>query len=541
MNTALLRILLALAMVVPAAAQSRLTLPVYGYLRFAGDQLPSTTRNMKFTIHAEPAGGGAETEVWTHTMPVTITEGRFSAWLGAPPTPAFNPGNVVLTRVSFLYAPDASSTPTIPASNLNQDFANNPSTLSAGHLGLGRQSGGLSGFALNGSLGSTDKVGFALGGSTGPTTAIAIGKAASFGNETIGLFTNSFVASGTDGIAIAGSNVITLDQALAIGSLKSNGSLFEGVGIGGDPTGSRRLTIGRDTSTATPSYGEILLGRVCGSVPEGAYSTSSWQGTNRLFVVGDGTRDLLRIQKNGRVAIRPRVAPVLGISSALLVDDIQTTADVPLLERTTTTNTGQRTAMNLRSRKGSAMGDGFGTGIVVSGLVDSGAATQPECRIDAVRDGGTDTRTALKFTSIRTSATGTTTLDRLGNLTVPDLLALGCDRDSKDLSPAPSSARILEGLARLPIHRWSYKSQDDTTHIGPTAQDFHAAFGLGGDPTRIASVDADGVAFASIQALAGEADIQEAVLRQQEKELADCEQRMLDLAKRLEHLESQRP
>jgi hypothetical protein len=64
---------------------------------------------------------------------------------------------------------------------------------------------------------------------------------------------------------------------------------------------------------------------------------------------------------------------------------------------------------------------------------------------------------------------------------------------------------------------------------------------LGGDPTRIASVDADGVAFASIQALADEADIQEAVLRQQEKELADCEQRLLDLAKRLDHLESPRP
>jgi hypothetical protein len=311
------------------------------------------------------------------------------------------------------------------------------------------------------------------------------------------------------------------------------------VGIGGDPTGSRRLTIGRNASTITPSYGEILIGRVCASVP--VNGSSSWQGTDRLFVVGDGTRDLLRVQKNGRVAIRPREAPLLGISSALLVDDIQTSADVPVLERTTTSNSGLRTAMNLRSRKGSAMGDGFGTGILISGLVDPFVPTQPECRIDAVRDGGTDTRTALKFTSIRTNATGTTTLDRLGNLTVPDLLALGCDRDTKDISPAPSSARILDGLASLPIHRWSYKSQEDVTHIGPTAQDFHAAFGLGGDPTRIASVDADGVAFASIQALADEADIQEAVLRQQEKELADCEQRLLDLAKRLDHLESPRP
>jgi cell division protein FtsB len=44
------------------------------------------------------------------------------------------------------------------------------------------------------------------------------------------------------------------------------------------------------------------------------------------------------------------------------------------------------------------------------------------------------------------------------------------------------------------------------THIGPTAQDFAAAFGLGGTETGIASVDADGVTLAAIQALEAEND-----------------------------------
>ena len=49
---------------------------------------------------------------------------------------------------------------------------------------------------------------------------------------------------------------------------------------------------------------------------------------------------------------------------------------------------------------------------------------------------------------------------------------------------------------------WNYKSQDaKVRHIGPMAQDFAAAFGIGEDDTHISSVDADGVALASIKAL----------------------------------------
>ncbi len=43
---------------------------------------------------------------------------------------------------------------------------------------------------------------------------------------------------------------------------------------------------------------------------------------------------------------------------------------------------------------------------------------------------------------------------------------------------------VLARIARMPVTEWSYKAQDAVIrHIGPTAQDFHAAFGLGEDPT----------------------------------------------------------
>lgn len=61
---------------------------------------------------------------------------------------------------------------------------------------------------------------------------------------------------------------------------------------------------------------------------------------------------------------------------------------------------------------------------------------------------------------------------------------------------------ILNRLMSMPISRWNYKSEGDTVeHIGPMAEDFAAAFETGEHDTSIATVDADGVAIASIQAL----------------------------------------
>jgi hypothetical protein len=63
---------------------------------------------------------------------------------------------------------------------------------------------------------------------------------------------------------------------------------------------------------------------------------------------------------------------------------------------------------------------------------------------------------------------------------------------------------VLTRLAAMPILTWTYDVEgDEVRHVGPTAQDFHAAFGLGGtDDTHIATVDADGVALVAAQALA---------------------------------------
>lgn len=76
------------------------------------------------------------------------------------------------------------------------------------------------------------------------------------------------------------------------------------------------------------------------------------------------------------------------------------------------------------------------------------------------------------------------------------------DRNRKRDFEAIDAAAVLEKVAALPITTWSYKFEDPSIrHIGPMAQDFRAAFGVGKTEKLIFQVDADGVALASIQAL----------------------------------------
>ena len=79
---------------------------------------------------------------------------------------------------------------------------------------------------------------------------------------------------------------------------------------------------------------------------------------------------------------------------------------------------------------------------------------------------------------------------------------LHSNRDAKDHFVTVDPRDIVERVAGLPISTWNYKSDDPSVrHIGPMAQDFAAAFDVGSDDRHINSVDAHGVALASIQAL----------------------------------------
>jgi hypothetical protein len=76
------------------------------------------------------------------------------------------------------------------------------------------------------------------------------------------------------------------------------------------------------------------------------------------------------------------------------------------------------------------------------------------------------------------------------------------DRNAKENFAAVDGRALLDRLAGVPVTTWNYKSQDAAIrHMGPVAQDFYAAFGVGEDDKHIATIDADGVALAASQAL----------------------------------------
>ena len=76
------------------------------------------------------------------------------------------------------------------------------------------------------------------------------------------------------------------------------------------------------------------------------------------------------------------------------------------------------------------------------------------------------------------------------------------DRAGKENVERIDAVAVLNRVASMPIATWNWKAQDaDVRHMGPMAQDFHAAFGLGESDTMISTVDADGVALAAIQGL----------------------------------------
>ncbi len=78
----------------------------------------------------------------------------------------------------------------------------------------------------------------------------------------------------------------------------------------------------------------------------------------------------------------------------------------------------------------------------------------------------------------------------------------GSDRNSKRGFEPVNARQILEKVVQLPVTQWQYKGEPDRVrHIGPTAQDFYAAFQLGNSDKHIGTIDTDGVALAAIQGL----------------------------------------
>jgi len=115
------------------------------------------------------------------------------------------------------------------------------------------------------------------------------------------------------------------------------------------------------------------------------------------------------------------------------------------------------------------------------------------------------------------------------------------DRNAKENFAAVDSRKVLEQLVAMPLSTWNFKGADPRIRLlGPTAQDFHAAFGLGNDDKTIVGTNLHGVALAAVQGLheivqANEAQMRVLLadkddqIRAQGRELATLRERLAEL------------
>ncbi len=94
---------------------------------------------------------------------------------------------------------------------------------------------------------------------------------------------------------------------------------------------------------------------------------------------------------------------------------------------------------------------------------------------------------------------------------------------------------ILAKVAALPVTEWRYKHDPRRRYIGPMAQDFHAAFGLGFDDKHISTLDTDGVTLAAIKGLVQEIENQDQVLDEREAQIDRLEDSLRQLREQLSH------
>src|SRR5262249_24925948 len=114
------------------------------------------------------------------------------------------------------------------------------------------------------------------------------------------------------------------------------------------------------------------------------------------------------------------------------------------------------------------------------------------------------------------------------------------DYASKTNFAAVDTKDVLARLAALPMQSWNYKTQGEgIRHLGPIAQDFHAAFGLGEDNRHIAIVDEGGVVLAAIQGLNQKVEEQRAELQRNQTEIADLRASLAELKASVRKLTTQ--
>ncbi len=219
----------------------------------------------------------------------------------------------------------------------------------------------------------------------------------------------------------------------------------------------------------------------------------------------DGNTPTLRLDQNGSNGFTPYIWDVAGNEANFFIRDV---------------NTG-RLPFKIRPGAGESSVDIAGTGNVGFGLVNASAALH-------IRRNFASSYLLVE----RTNGDRRMELDNDGNLYVGGTITQLSSRHSKENLVAVAGSALLDQLRNLDLWTWNYISAPDADrHIGPVAEDFYAAFGLGTSDQSLAPGDVAGVALAASQALSEE-------IAQRDAKIATLEERIARLEAALEQISS---
>lgn len=309
------------------------------------------------------------------------------------------------------------------------------------------------------------------------------------------------IGGGANNTVGGGANFATIDGGAA--NTIQTGASFSTVGGGGGnlaQTNSQYSTIGGgQNNTVLGSWATVPGGYLNTAAGNFSFAVGAQAGAlhDGAFVWADSQNSRFASTANDQFLIRAAGGVGIGLNH-------------PVGALSVATGTGAVTIRNDNN---------------VSDLVMSGGVAPGTLRVrnimeiwpnDAGNAGGRlDVRGLNGGATI--SLTGAT-----GNITAVTLTQTS-DRNAKENFSAIDPQEVLERVAGLPITRWNFKADAGTAHLGPMAQDFYAAFGVGADEKHIATVDESGVALAALQGLNRKVEEKAAQLRQLEARLERLE------------------
>ena len=111
------------------------------------------------------------------------------------------------------------------------------------------------------------------------------------------------------------------------------------------------------------------------------------------------------------------------------------------------------------------------------------------------------------------------------------------DRNLKEDFEAVDGEGLLRKLSTIPMTTWKYRvEKSGIRHLGPMAQDFYSAFGLGDSDRAITTVDEGGVALAAAQALAVRTNALGQQVREKDAKIEGLQQQLRQQQKEIDGL-----